>query len=407
MRLATARILASLLIAGPAVEAGAAAPEAAATGEAETGAAGAEAAVVLEVFTQEGCPRCAEAAVFLRELERRRPEVRIVVRDVGDPAARGRLMELADRAGVQGLGVPAFAVGEALVIGYSAAGEGRIEALLGGEGEGEGEAGACGLEAAGPACGAGAAAGDTVVTAPLLGEVSLRRLGLPLFTLALGLVDGFNPCAMWVLVFLLSILASLGSRRKMAAIGGTFVVVSGLCYLAFMAAWLNVFLLIGASRAVQATLGGLALVAGGVHVKDFFAPGRGPSLSIPAAAKPTIYARVRGIVRAERMAGAIAGAAVLAALVNLVELLCTAGLPAIFTQVLSAQGLSGWGRAGYLGLYIAAYMFDDAVMVGIAVATLSRQKLQERAGRQLKLVSGAVMIALGVVLLAAPEWLTL
>jgi uncharacterized membrane protein HdeD (DUF308 family) len=228
---------------------------------------------------------------------------------------------------------------------------------------------------------------------------------MPLFTLAIGLVDGFNPCAMWVLLLLLSILVNVRDRWRMLAIAGTFVAVSGAAYFAFMAAWLNVFEWIGYLRPVQVALGLVAVAIGCVHVKDFFAFHRGVSLSIPAAAKPGIYARIRRIVTAENLPAAIAGAFTLAVLVNVVELLCTAGLPALYTSVLSRQGFSAAGRYGYLGLYIAAYMFDDALMVAGVVATMSRMRLEETGGRWLKLVSGVVILALGLVMLLRPEWL--
>jgi cytochrome c biogenesis protein CcdA len=222
----------------------------------------------------------------------------------------------------------------------------------------------------------------------------------------LGLVDGFNPCAMWVLLFLLSLLVNLRSRRRMAAIGGTFVVVSAVAYYLFMSAWLGMFMIVGVSRWLQAGLGVVAIAAGSIHVKDFAWPHHGLSLSIPDRAKPTIYARVRRIVYAENLRGALAATVALAVIVNLIELLCTAGLPALFTQILSAHGLSWWEHHGYLLIYILAYMFDDALMLTIAVVTLSRRKVQERAGRVLKLVSGAVMIGLGVLLLVRPDWLS-
>ena len=104
---------------------------------------------------------------------------------------------------------------------------------------------------------------------------------MPLFTVLVGQIDGFNPCAMWVLIFLLSILVNLRDRGRMVAIAGTFVFVSGAAYFAFMAAWLNVFLLIGYLRPVQLLLGSLALFVGSIHVKDFFAFKQGLSLSIP------------------------------------------------------------------------------------------------------------------------------
>jgi hypothetical protein len=210
---------------------------------------------------------------------------------------------------------------------------------------------------------------------------------------------------MWVLLFLLSILVNLKSRAKMLAIAGTFVVVSGLCYFAFMAAWLNFFLLVGIARWVTVTLGCLALFVGVVHVKDFFAFHKGITLSIPEAAHPGIYERARRVVTAEHLGGAMVGVVALAFLVNAVELLCTAGLPAIYTRVLTNQGLSTPSYYGYLALYQVFYMLDDALMLAVAVVTLSRHKLQERGGRWLKLVSGVVVLALGVVLLLDPDWL--
>jgi hypothetical protein len=152
-------------------------------------------------------------------------------------------------------------------------------------------------------------------------------------------------------------------------------------------------------------LGLLALVIGTVNVKDFFAFGRGVSLSIPDSAKPGIYARARRILAAEHMGAALTGALVLAVVVNLVELLCTAGLPAIFTGVLSRHDLGTWQYHAYLGLYIAAYMLDDALLLAIAVVTMSKRKLTERGGRILKLVSGTVMLLLGLLLLFRPDWL--
>jgi len=240
---------------------------------------------------------------------------------------------------------------------------------------------------------------------PLLGEVRVSSLGLPLFTLIVGLIDGFNPCAMWVLVFLLSVLVNLKNRAKMLAVAGTFVIVSGVAYFAFIAAWLNLLDWVGLLRPVQITLALLAIVIGSIHVKDFFAFHRGITLSIPESAKPGIYARVRKIVMAETLWAAILGAMVLAVLVNFIELLCTAGLPAMYSQILTLQGLPAWREYLYLGLYIAAYMFDDTLMVMGVVATLGHPKMQETHGRWLKLLSGAVVLALGLVMLLRPEWL--
>lgn len=218
-------------------------------------------------------------------------------------------------------------------------------------------------------------------------------------------MDGFNPCAMWVLLFLLSILVNLRDRVRILAVAGTFVLVSGIAYFAFMAAWLNVFLIIGYLRPIQIGLGLLAITVGAIHIKDFFAFKQGISLSIPESAKPGIYRRVRKIVTAEHLSGAIVGAMVLAVLVNMVELLCTAGLPAMYTQILTLQQYPAWQNYAYLALYNVAYMFDDSIMVLLVVWTLGKRKLQQREGEWLKLVSGAVVLLLGLVMIFKPEWL--
>ncbi|HRG72724.1 MAG TPA: NrdH-redoxin, partial [Thauera aminoaromatica] len=176
-------------------------------------------------------------------------------------------------------------------------------------------------------------------------------------------------------------------------------------YYAFMAAWLNVFLLVGMSAALRVGLAVLAVLIGLINVKDFLAFRRGVSLSIPESAKPGIYARARAILKAESLPASLAAVAVLAVVVNFVELLCTAGLPAIYTAVLTGQDLSPLAHYGYLGLYILAYIADDALMVGTAVLALGSGKLGERGGRMLKLLSGVVMLALGAVMLLRPEWL--
>lgn len=347
--------------------------------------------VEMQVFVRPGCPHCERAKTFLPELQQRHPKIRIRVRDISrDPQALEELTRFAQASGLVTIGVPAFYLRGKLIIGFvSAETTGKqLESLIE-----EREA---------------ARASRVVphaIDAPWIGRIDVRDLGLPLFTIILGLIDGLNPCAMWVLLFLLSMLINLEDRKKMFLIGAVFVMVSGVVYFAFMAAWLNLFLLIGLSRTVQTLLGGVALLAAILNIKDFFAYGSGPSLSIPEAAKPGIYRQVRRILRAENLPAAILAVLVLAVLVNTVELLCTAGLPAIYTQVLTAHALPGWAYYGYLLLYNAAYVADDSLMLIIAVITLSRHKLQESGGRWLKLLSGIVMLLLGSMLLLFPEWL--
>jgi len=364
-----------------------------------------------------GCPHCRAAHAYLEELRDRRPDLVIVEHDVSeDAAAFEALRAHSQRAGLDMVGLPSFLVRGTFLVGFDSAETtgASIEALLPprkpdprlpeSSPPQHGPAHEPGSEATRiPHASRPKVTGKDEIELPWFGRVSAGRLGLPAFTIAVGLVDGFNPCAMWVLMFLLALLVNIESRARMLAIAGTFVLVSGVVYFAFMAAWLNVFHLLGLSRAVQITLGSVALLIGAVNIKDFFAFGKGLSFSIPDKAKPGIYARVRAIVRAETLWAALAGATTLALLVNVIELVCTAGLPALYTQVLAQQGLSTGARYGYLVLYNLAYILDDSILVGIAVVTLGRRKLQERGGRWLKLLSGVVIAALGLLLLFAPQ----
>lgn len=415
-------------------------------------------ALSLLAFVREGCPHCRDAKTFLKVLQSRWPAVRVQLHDVvQDKAALQQMQDLAAKHRVSAASLPCFLLCGRFLVGYDndhTTGQ-QLERLLE-ESQPPRELNpkpqrepavsdsrrtsqirlvsyvpevtqqtpALPIpDEAPPEDSPIPEAGDSTrqesgklveiptpppeeVNLPLFGRLRVRDVGMPCFTIAIGLVDGFNPCAMWVLIFLLSILVNIGDRKKILLIAGTFVAVSGLAYFAFMAAWLNVFQLIGLVRPVQIALGLLATAIGLINVKDFAAFHQGISLSIPESAKPGIYARVRGIAQAKYVTAALFGAATLAVLVNVVELLCTAGLPALYTQILTLQELPAWMNYLYLGLYIVAYMFDDSVMLTIAVVTLSHRKMQEREGRWLKLISGAVMLGLGLTMVFRPEWLS-
>mgnify|MGYP003557527989 CR=1 FL=1 len=350
---------------------------------------------VLTVFVRDGCPHCADAKAYLAGLARERPALRIDYRAIDrDPQARQALEQVSRQAGIWPPGVPTFVVGERVMIGFGDAADSGPELLAL-------------LDAAPPAASAPQAlpAPRQAIDAPLVGTLSVAQLGLPLFTLAIGLLDGFNPCATWVLLFLLSLLVRLHDRRRMALIAGTFVLVSGAVYYALMAAWLNLFLAVGLSAPLRVGLALLAIAIGAINTKDYFVWGRGVSLSIPEKTKPGLFERMRRVMNAPSLPAAMAGVALLAIAVNLIELLCTAGLPAIYTAILTQQDLGHLAYHGYLGLYIIGYITDDALMVTLAVSALASSKLTEQGGRWLKLLSGLVMLALGLVMLLRPQWL--
>jgi len=351
-------------------------------------------AAALHVYVREGCPHCTEAKAWLAQRQAQDPALQLVFHQVdSDAAAREALVRITESAGLWPPGVPTFVFGNRVLVGFGGAEASGplVEGLL------------TGATPATPGAEPAAALGNASTGS--FGILSVSELGLPLFTVLLGLVDGFNPCAMWVLLFLLSLLVHLHDRRRMALIAGTFVLASGVIYYAFMAAWLNLFLAVGMSRLVWMALAVLALCIAAVNLKDALFGLRGVSLSIPAQAKPGLYARMRGITQQQALPLSLLGVALLAVVVNFIELLCTAGLPALYTAILSQQGLTPAAHYGYLGLYILGYVADDSLMVGTAVFALSHSKLSENTGRLLKLLSGLVMAGLGLVILLRPEWL--
>ena len=240
------------------------------------------------------------------------------------------------------------------------------------------------------------------VEVPWWGAVNADEVSLPALTVVLGGLDAFNPCAFFVLLILMSLMLHAGSKRKMLVVGTVFVAVSGLVYFLFMAAWLNLFFLVGHLRVITLAAGVVAIAAAAINVKDYFFFKRGVSLSISDSARSRLVGRMTDLLRRGNFFSVIAGTAALAFAANLYELLCTSGLPLVYTRVLTLRQLSHAGYYGYLALYNLIYVAPlFLIVVGFSL-TLSSRKLTEYQGRVLKLVSGLMMLSLGVILVADP-----
>lgn len=247
---------------------------------------------------------------------------------------------------------------------------------------------------------------EPIVRVPWWGEMEASDLSLPLLTITLAGCDAFNPCAFFVLLFLLSLLLHGHSRSRLLLVGGLFVFCSGLVYFLFMAAWLNLFFVVGHLRVITLAAGVVAVLVALVNIKDFFRFRQGVTLSIPEGAKPGLYQRMTGLIRQTSFLRLVAGTLVLATVVNLYELLCTSGFPMVFTRVLTLRHLPTASYYLYLLLYNLIYILPLALIVLVFSLTLGGHKLSEYEGRVLKLLSGLMMLALGVLLLAAPELLS-
>ncbi len=365
----------------------------------------AAAQIDIELFARQGCPHCLYAEKFLTQLQQEQPRLQIEIHDIEkEPTALTRLQILAQKKnGVAR--VPAFYINGKLMVGYADANttgqwiRNELAQKNAAPPIQPNDVGSCDIQST-LECTAPPTEKTETFELNFLGQkITLAKIGLPLFTLAMGLLDGFNPCSMWILILMISLLAPMHNRRRMLAIAGTFVAIEGIVYFLFMTAWLNLFLWVGLSRISEIIIALIALMAGTINLKDFFFFGRGLSLSIPSASKAGIYARMRQILNAQNLGGALIGVTILALLVQAVEFMCTSGFPALYTRILTLQQLGDVSYYGYLLLYNVAYMFDDFIILGLGVITLSQRRLQEKEGRWLKLMSGFVMVGLGVYLL--------
>jgi hypothetical protein len=237
---------------------------------------------------------------------------------------------------------------------------------------------------------------------PGWGDVDSAELSLPTLTLVLAGCDAFNPCAFFVLLLLLSLVVHSQQRVRMLLVGGVFVFFSGLIYFLLMAAWLNLFFVIGHLGLITTVAGLAALTVGLLNVKEFFSFKGGPSLSIPDSARPGLFHRMTRLINASSLLSLLGGTAALAIVANLYELLCTSGFPMVYTRVLTLRQLSIAGYYGYLAFYNLIYVMPLALIVLGFVCTLGARKLSEYEGRVLKLFSGLMMLTLGVALMGWP-----
>ncbi len=370
-----------------------------------THTASGEPRVHLYFFWTRTCPHCRRARPFVESLPAQYPWLELHSHDLTQDMAAGlQYARMAEALGELARAVPALLFCGRMITGFDdpdTTGRTLRQQL-----EECHRHHAQATTASTPVTPASPAAGPPLMDLPLLGALDPASLSLPALTVVLAGLDAFNPCAFFVLLFLLSLLVHARDRKRMLLIGGVFVFFSGAIYFVFMAAWLNIFLWLGELRFITVLAGLLAVSMGGLNVKDFFAFRQGPSLSIADDAKPRLFKRMRTLVGGERLPSLLVGTVALAIVANSYELLCTAGFPMVYTRTLTLNSLSTEAYYGYLALYNLIYVLPLLVIVLVFTWTLGSRKLREREGRLLKLLSGTMMVGLGLLLLVYPEGLS-
>ena len=351
-----------------------------------------EGQVRMDFFYLPTCPHCHDQMKFHEGLKERYANLTIVMHDVTVPTEQLLLIQKLNEKGQMSdeIQTPTTFIGDNVFIGFSEETGRQIEEAVIANGK---------LVAGN----AGGQEQKFTVSVPFIGEVYLLNYSLPVITIILGLVDGFNPCAMWVLVYLIALVMEMGDRRRIWLIVGTFVLASGILYFLFMTAWLNAFLFLGYVRAVTVLIGLVALGGGILSVREY-AKMKGPlvcDVASPEEKKSTMQ-RARLLVSAPLTIATFIGIIALAFAVNAIEFVCSAALPAIFAQILAISNLSALERYAYIALYVFFFMLDDLIIFGLAAFAVGNISVGEKYAKLSRIVGGVLLLVLGFMLLFMP-----
>ncbi len=345
-------------------------------------------------FYVSGCSPCEEQKPFNEELANTY-SIDFIYHDAGEPEGSALLTQMLAGVGVKG--EPRFPVtifgGQAFLGWKSVETTGKeIEKTLQ-----ECLAGICPEP--------GSKEPEDEATLPIVGKIRLSDYSLPGLAIILGLVDGFNPCAMWVLAYLISLIMTLKDKRRIWLLIGSFVFASGVLYFLFMTAWLNAFLLIGYYKPVTIVIGLAALGAGTLNIREFIRTKGAIVCEVgDEESRKKTMRRMEKVVFSPLTLATVAGIIALAFAVNLIEFVCSAAIPATFTRVLSLSHLSTFQYYAYILLYDLFFMLDDLIIFGSAALAMT-STLGDRYARYCRPFGGTILLILGVLLLFAPHLL--
>jgi len=248
------------------------------------------------------------------------------------------------------------------------------------------------------------------VLAKVIPNDALTNLGgsipLPLFTLIIAFIDGFNPCNLFILTLLISLMLSEShSRKRIFAVGYSFVGVVYLFYFLFMAAWLNIFQYMGFIDPLRIAIAIIAIIAGLINCKELFFYRKGITLMIQDKNVGPLKKRINKVaelIKKGKMKTLIGASIVLAIFSSLVELPCTAGFPIIYTGILTSHSIAGFGYYIYLLLYNLVYVLPLFAIITIFGYTFKGKQIDKNTMAKIKFIGGAIMLLLGLILLIKP-----
>lgn len=371
-------------------------------------AAGARQNVVnLYLFYGDGCPHCADEEAYLSEKQKEYGDQLVIhAREVWyHPENVEILQQFAAKFGFEPSGVPVTFIGDQYWIGFSETTKGEIQTAIE-HGLRDGVlrtedivSGVISPEK--PAVDSGKT--GTTIRLPLIGEIDLSNRSLIISTILIGLVDGVNPCSLWVLTMLLAMILHTHSRQKTLIIGLVFLTVSALIYALFISGVFTLLSYVSYFKWIQIAVAILTLILGMINLKDYFFYKKGVSLTISDEKKPGLYQKMRDVMNKSDNLWAMAGATILlSAGVSLVEFSCTAAFPVIWSNLLVLHNTSGAMFIALLILYMLLYQLDELIIFGVVVTKMKSSRMEEKHGQTLKLFSGCLMVVLSLVMIINP-----
>ena len=372
--------------------------------------------ITLYFFHGDGCPHCAEEEKFLKTIEDKYENLEIVSYEVWYDDGNAELLQKVEEAfSIKRPGVPTNVIGKTVISGFGSMTGSKIERAIQYYSEHEYvdvvsqiQEGTFDPETMGEdefQKEEAKSDEELSVDTGIFGTFNLKKFSLTSAAAFIGLIDGFNPCAMWILLFLISVLIGMKDRKRMWILGLTFLITSALVYMFIMLSWISLAVKITTIVWVRNIIAIVALIGGIINLIGFFKSKDSGCDVVDEKKRKKVFQKIRQFTSEKSFILALLGVMGLAISVNLVELACSAGLPLVFTELLVLNNVGGFMRLMYTLVYIFFFLIDDLVVFFIAMFTMKITGISTKYNKYSHLLGGVIMLIIGILLIFKPEWL--
>lgn len=374
--------------------------------------------VNIHLFYSTTCPHCSKERKLLNELKKEYKNIRVYEYETGSDDNSALYRKVADMFGLDITTIPFTIIGDAYFTGYSKTqSERKIRSVIEyysdhgyqdkvGELIGDIKLPTYEIKEEVDIFKYLEDLDNKVLDIPFIGKVDTKNIALPIVTVIMGLLDGFNPCAMWVLLFLISMLLGMKDKKRMWALGLTFILTSSIVYYLFMAAWLNLTNLLNGITLLRTIIAFVALIGGAYNLYSYIKTRKETGCNVIDDKKRSkIFNKIKKFTTEKSFILALLGIITLAISINVVELACSAGLPVMYIEILHINGLTSLEYYLYILLYILFFMIDDIIVFVVAMITMQLTGFSTKYGKLTKLIGGILLVAIGLLMLFKPEWL--